>query len=302
MEMKRSTLFLWIIGCGGAFLFIVFCLVALAYYISAGSSPGGSLFSGRQIASLDLEGTITDSRDFVDLLKEYGDRPNVRAVVIRINSPGGGVAASQEIYEAIRKFKADTDKKVIVSMASVAASGGYYVACAADTILANPGTVTGSIGVIMDWYNYGELLQWAKLKDIVIKSGPFKDAGSSTRPITEEERVYFQSLVDSMYHQFVSTVASNRHLEEEAVLQLADGRVFTGQEAVELGLVDKLGTYQDALDEAALAAGIEGEPNVIRPSKKSVSLLDLLLGDAKSALVQGSDRSESHIRFEYLWR
>jgi protease-4 len=301
MSMKRSTLFFLIIGGGGAFIFLICCLIAFAFYFATGSSAGLS-FSGDQIASLDLEGTIVDSRDFVEQLKEFGNRPSVRSVVIRINSPGGGVAASQEIYAAIQKFKADTEKKVIVSMASVAASGGYYVACAADTIFANPGSVTGSIGVIMDWYNYGDLLQWAKLENIVIKTGPYKDAGSSTRPLTEDERAYFQSLVDSMQNQFVSTVASNRNMTEEEVRQFADGRVFTGQDAVEIGLVDKIGTYQDAVDEAAVAAGIEGDPKIIRPSKKSVSLFDLLLGDAKSFFFQNSNSSESHIRFEYLWR
>ena len=301
MSMKRSTIFLWIIGGGGGFVFFVLCLLAFAFYISSGNSSGLS-FSGNQIAVLDLEGTLVDSRHFVDQLKEYGTRPNVRSIVIRINSPGGGVAASQEVYEAIHKFRKDTKKSVIVSMASVAASGGYYVACAADTIFANPGSVTGSIGVVVDWYNYSDLLQWAKMQNIVIKSGAFKDAGSSTRPLTEEEKNYFQSLVDSMYAQFVSAVATGRNMKEEDVRKLADGRVFTGQEAYENGLVDELGTYQDAIEAAALAAGIEGEPKIIRPVKKSVSLLELLLGDAKSVLFQGSDRSESHIRFEYLWR
>ncbi|MEJ2111327.1 MAG: signal peptide peptidase SppA [Acidobacteriota bacterium] len=301
MSMNRSTLFLWMIGGGGAFLVIIACLIALAVFITTGSSSD-FLFSEGTIVSLDLEGTIVDSRDFVDQLKEFGDRPGVKSVVIRINSPGGGVAASQEIYESIKKFRKETNKTVIVSMASVAASGGYYIACAADTNFANPGSITGSIGVIMNWYNYGDLLQWAKMKNIIIKTGPFKDAGSSTRPLTDEEREYFQSLVDSMQHQFVSAVAINRHLEEEEVLQMADGRVFTGLEALELGLVDKIGTYQDAVDEAASAAGIKGEPRIIRPSRRSVSLLDLLLGDVKSVLQQDSDRSESHIRFEYLWR
>lgn len=301
MPMKRSTLFLWIIGGGGVFIFISLCLLALIFYVSSGNSSGLS-FSGKQIASLDLEGTIVDSRDFVDQLKEFGKRPGVRSVVIRINSPGGGVAASQEIYEAILRFRKETGKKVIVSMASVAASGGYYVACAADTIYANPGSVTGSIGVILDWYNYGDLLEWAKLKNIVIKTGPFKDAGSSTRPLTEKEREYFQSLVNSMYDQFITAVATNRNMEDEAVRQIADGRVFTGQDAFEIGLVDEIGTYQDAIDAAALAAGIEGEPSIVRPSKRKVSLLDILLGDVKSAFLQNSDRSESHIRFEYLWR
>lgn len=282
-------------------LFFVLCLIAFVFYVSTGESSLFS-FSTNQIAALDLEGTIVDSREFVDQLEEYGNRPGVRSVVIRINSPGGGVAASQEIYEAILKFKRDTDKKVIASMASVAASGGYYVACAADTILANPGSVTGSIGVIMNWYNYGDLLQWAKLQNIVIKTGPFKDAGSSTRPLTEEEQAYFQSVVNSMQDQFISAVSGNRNMAEEDVRKLADGRIFTGQEAVALGLVDRIGTYQDAVEEAAVAAGIEGEPTIVRPSKKSISLLDLLLGDVKSGLLQNFDRSESHFRFEYLWR
>jgi protease-4 len=282
-------------------LFFVLCLAAFVLYVSTGDSSVFS-FSTNQIAALDLEGTIVDSRDFVDQIEEYGNRPGVRAVVIRINSPGGGVAASQEIYEAILKFRRETDKKVIVSMASVAASGGYYVACAADTIFANPGSVTGSIGVIMNWYNYGDLLQWAKLQNIVIKTGPFKDAGSSTRPLTEAEQAYFQSIVDSMHDQFVSAVSTNRNMAEEDVRKLADGRVFTGQEAVSLGLVDRIGTYQDAVDEAAAAAGIKGKPSILRPLKKSISLLDLLLGDVKSVLLQDFDRSESNFRFEYLWR
>ena len=301
MSMKRSTLLLWIIGGGGIFVFFIFCLLAFAFYFSM-EGPSGLSFSGNQVAVLDLEGTIADSRDFVSQLKDYGNRPSVRSVVIRINSPGGGVAASQEIYEAIKKFRADSNKKVIVSMASVAASGGYYVACAADKIYANPGSITGSIGVIAEWFNFGDLLRWAKMQDIVIKSGTFKDAGSSTRPLTDAEREYFQSLIDSMYDQFVSAVAVSRDMQEEDVRKLADGRVFTGQEARENGLVDELGTYQDAIDAAASMAGISGDPRILRPVRKSITILDLLLGDAKSVLTVNSDRSESHIRFEYLWR
>jgi len=301
MAMKRSTLLLWIIGGIGAFVFLIFCLLSFAYYFTMEGSSGLA-FSSDQVAVLDLEGTIVDSRNFVDQLKNYGNRPNVRSVVIRINSPGGGVAASQEIYEAINKFRADSDKKVIVSMASVAASGGYYIACAADRVFANPGSSTGSIGVIAQWYHYGDLLRWAKMQDIVIKTGALKDAGSSTRPLTDSEREYFQSLINSMYDQFVSAVAVSRNMNEEDVRKLADGRVFTGQEAQENGLVDELGTYQDAIDAAARLGGISGEPRILRPAKKSVTLFDLLLGDAKSVLPLNSDRSESHIRFEYLWR
>jgi protease IV len=303
MPQKRSTLLLWIIGGGGVFVFFILCLMALASYFSFSDESPGLSFSSNEVAVLDLEGVIDDSKEFIDLLKEYGNRSGVRSVVIRINSPGGEVAASQEIYQAIKRFSADSKKKVVVSMASVAASGGYYAACGADKIFANPGTVTGSIGVIAEWYNYGDLLRWAKVQNVVVKTGAFKDAGSPTRPLTDEEKAYFQSLIGNMYGQFVSAVAISRKMKEDDVRKLADGRVYTGQEAKANGLVDELGSYQDAIADAAKMAGIKGSPKVVNPAKKSISILDLLLGrGGSSALSLSSDRSESHIRFEYLWR
>jgi protease-4 len=301
MPQKRSNLLLWIILGGGAFIFFILCLLALAVYFSGEGSPGLSL-SGNQVAALELEGVISDSKQFVDELKDFGNRSSIRAVVLRINSPGGGVAASQEIFEAIKKFRAESKKKVVVSMGSVAASGGYYAACGADKIYANPGTITGSIGVIAEWYNYGDLLRWAKMQSIVIKSGSLKDAGSATRPLTEEERVYFQNLIGNMYGQFVSAVSKSRKMKVEDVRKLADGRVYTGEEAKANGLIDAIGTYQDAIAEAGRIAGIPGSPKVVSPAKKTFSILDLLLGDAQSALSRNPDRSESHIRFEYLWK
>jgi len=301
MPQKRSNLLLWIIVGGGAFLFFILCLLALAVYFSDESSPGINL-SGNQVAAIELEGVISDSKEFVDQLKDYGNRSGVRSVVLRINSPGGGVAASQEIYEAIKKFRAESKKKVVVSMGSVAASGGYYAACAADKIFANPGTITGSIGVIAEWYNYGDLLRWAKLQSVVLKSGTFKDSGSPTRPLTEEEKTYFQNLISNMYGQFVFAVANSRKMKDEDVRKLADGRVYTGQEAKANGLVDAIGTYQDAIADAAKMAGIPGSPKVVSPAKKTFSILELLLGDSRSALSLSPDRSESHIRFEYLWK
>ncbi|MBP1622399.1 MAG: signal peptide peptidase [Acidobacteria bacterium] len=301
MPQKRTNLLLWITLGGGAFIFFVLCLLALAVYFSDESSPGIGL-SGNHIATLELEGVISDSKEFIDELKDYGNRAAVRSVVIRINSPGGGVAASQEIHEAIKKFRSESKKKVVVSMGSVAASGGYYVACAADKIFANPGSITGSIGVIAEWYNYGDLLRWAKMQSIVIKSGTFKDAGSPTRPLTEEEKAYFQNLIGNMYNQFVSAVAGSRKMKDADVRKLADGRVYTGQEAKSQGLVDAIGTYQDAIAEAGRLGGIQGTPKVVSPAKKKFSIIDLLLGDARSALSLSPDRSESHIRFEYLWK
>jgi len=302
MTQKRSNLLLWIIVGGGALFFFVLCLLALATVFSDESSLHLSL-SANQVAVLEIDGDISDSRDFVDQLKEYGNRSGVKSIVIRIDSPGGGVAASQEIFEAIKKFRAETKKKVVVSMASTAASGGYYIACAADKIFANLGTITGSIGVIAQWYDYSDLLRWAKMQSVVIKSGALKDAGSGSRPLTGEEKVYFQSLINNLYGQFVSAVASSRNMKAEEVRKLADGRVYTGEEAKANRLIDEIGTFQDAVDAAAKMAGIQGEPKLLSPAKKSFSLLDLVMGDTGSALkTLNPNRSESHIRFEYLWR
>jgi len=303
MPERRSNVLLWLVLGGGALLFFAISLLAMVLLFSGGSGAGPSFsFSNNQVAVIELEGIIFDSEEFTEQLKNIGGAPGVRAVVLRVNSPGGGVAASQEIHESVRKFRADSRKKVVVSMSSVAASGGYYIACAADRIFANPGTITGSIGVIAEWYNYGDLLRWAKLQDIVFKSGEFKDAGSPTRPMTDEEKAYFQDLIDDMYGQFVRDVAAGRKMSESAVRTLADGRVFTGLEAKNVGLVDDLGTLQDATAAAAKMAGIMGDPHIVKPLKRKISVLDLLLGDARSVLGFNPDHSESHIRFQYLWK
>ena len=301
MPERRSNFLLWLVLGGGALLFFALSLLALAIFASADAGSAFS-FSNNQVAVIDLEGIILDSQDFVDQLDDLGRSGGVRAVVLRINSPGGGVAASQEMYEAVRKFRSETSKKVVVSIASVGASGGYYVACAADRIFANPGSITGSIGVIAEWYNYGELLKWAKLQDIVFKSGEFKDTGSPSRPLTEAEKIYFQSLIDNMYGQFVGAVAASRKMDEADVRKLADGRVFTGSEAKNNGLVDEVGALQDAVAAAGKMAGIIGKPKVVTPPKRKISILDLLLGDSRSLLSLNPDRSESHIRFQYLWK
>jgi protease IV len=299
MPQTRSNLLLWVVVGGGVFLFLTLSLLALAFYF--GSSSALSL-SSNQVLELDLEGVIFDSKQFVEQLKEWGKRPAIKAVVVRINSPGGGVAASQEMYEAVKSFRNETHKKVVVSMSSVAASGGYYVALAGDRIFANPGTITGSIGVIAEWYNYGDLLRWAKMHDVVFKSGELKDSGSPTREMTPAEKEYFQSLINNMFAQFVAAVANSRKMDTSVVTRLADGRVFTGQEAKEKGLIDELGTLEDAVKAAGKMAGIRGEPKVVTPPKKSFSILDFVLGDSRSLLPIDSDRSESHIRFQYLWR
>jgi len=303
MPERRSNLWLWLVVGGGTLLFFTLCLLALAVLYAGGGAAGAPLsFSSNQVAVIDLEGIILDSRDFVEQLDSWGRPPGVRALVVRINSPGGGVAASQEMFDALRRFRAETKKKVVVSMSTVAASGGYYVACAADRIYANPGSITGSIGVIAEWVNYSELLRWAKLQDVVFKSGEFKDTGSPSRPLTEAEKVYFQGLIDNMFSQFVRAVAEGRNMSEERVRKLADGRVFTGLEAKQSGLVDELGALEAAVAAAGRLAGIAGKPKVVRPPKRAFTLWDLLFGDARSALGWRPDPSEAHIRFQYLWK
>jgi protease-4 len=301
MPERRSNLLLWLVVGGGGLLFFVISLLALALFFSSGTGPSFSL-SSSQVAVIDLEGIIMDSKEFSQELKDFGGSPGVRAVVLRINSPGGGVAASQEMFEAVRKFRTETHKRVVVSMASVAASGGYYVACAADKIYANPGSITGSIGVIAEWYNYADLLKWAKLQDVVFKSGEFKDTGSPSRPLTDAEKAYFQNLIENMFGQFIKDVAASRRMSEADVRRLADGRVYTGREAKDNGLIDELGALQDAVAAAGKMAGIVGEPRIVTPPKKKISIFDILFGDARTVLGLNPDRSESHIRFQYLWK
>jgi len=199
------------------------------------------------------------SGDYVrETIQKFRDVPGVKAVVLRINSPGGGVAASQEIYREVVRFRTETKKPVVVSMESVAASGGYYAAAAADHIVANPGTITGSIGVIVQWTNYADLLEWARLRTVTFKSGALKDAGNPTRALSDDERKFFDELIGAMLGQFRQAVTDGRknRLKPGAMDRLADGRVITGEEALALGFVDEIGDYRDAVDRAAKLAGM----------------------------------------------
>jgi len=243
------------------------------------------LHTGARVGVVEVEGVILDSKKAVEQIERYENDASIPAVVLRIDSPGGGVAASQEIYEAAKRLRGK-GKVVIASMGSTAASGGYYVACAADKIVANPGTTTGSIGVIMEMLNATELMSKIGVRFDIIKSGKFKDSGSPFRQMAEEERQYFQKYVDDAYEQFVGVVGSARGMEKSEVLQYADGRVFTGQQAQEIGLVDTLGTYQDALAIAAEMSGIEGRPRVVSPKKRKVTIWDLLFGDLEQHLIR----------------
>jgi protease-4 len=214
-----------------------------------------------------IEGPILDSQQTVQVLKVFSEDPLVKAIVVRIDSPGGGVAPSQEIYNAVRRIRSEHHKPVVTSMGTVAASGGYYIAVGTDRILANPGTITGSIGVIMQLTNFEELLQKIGVQNIVIKSGRYKDVGSPFRPMTEEDRLLLRSVMDDVHRQFIEAVATGRSLDVADVEIVADGRIFSGQQAKEALLIDGLGDLQDAIRLAGDLSGIKGFPPVVEPER-----------------------------------
>jgi protease-4 len=252
---------------GLAVLCTVVVLVFLATFALTYGTEGRlstALALGGRVGIVEVTGVITASDDIVDALRGFERTPSVKAVVVRVDSPGGGVAASQEIYHAILELRAK--KPVIASLGGVAASGGYYVASACDAIVSNPGTLTGSIGVIMEMGNVQELLQKIGVQAEVLKAGTFKDMGSPVRPLTDAERVIFQQMIDSVHTQFIAAVADGRKMDEAKVRALADGRIYSGEQAHALGLVDSLGGLQDAITMAAERGGIVGEPNVSHAS------------------------------------
>ena len=227
---------------------------------------GGDFQKRGDIAVIKLEGEIVDSLGFVEQLEDVAEREDIKAVVVRIDSPGGLVSPSQEMYRAIKRLR--KEKPVVASMGTLAASGAYYVAIAADKILANEGTITGSIGVKINHVSVGELLGLAKLKPEVLATGPNKDMGSPFRPLSDNDKKLFNDMIFQMFAQFKKVVAEQRKLPAAEVDKIADGRVYTGEEALKLGLVDALGSMQDAVDEAAKLGGVEGKPEVVFPRKK----------------------------------
>ena len=274
-------------------LFVI-SIWAISYIASREESWWGN----EKIAVVDIKGIIIDSQPVVEKLIQFRKNEKVKAIVLRIDSPGGAVGPAQEIYAAVKK--AQREKKVLVSVGSTAASGGYYIACAADKILANPGSITGSIGVIVESLNVEELLHKLGLRATVIKSGRHKDIGSPTRRMTGEEKKLLQGVLDSVHEQFIRAVAEGRKLPPEKIRPLADGRIFTGEQARSLGLVDELGTLEDAIALAAKMAGIKGEPEVIYPEKKRFSLLELLLQETLQKVWQSLREKSSPFNFFYL--
>jgi protease-4 len=297
--MKNRTL-IWLLLGGGAF--VLMAVTLLAVLVTFTEEDGAEFGFSDRVQVVDIQGEILDSREVLEQLKRYEDSDSIKAILLNIYSPGGGVASSQELYAEVKRLREKHDKIVVAYMSSTGASGAYYVACAADKIIANPGTVVGSIGVVAEFINYSELMEWAKIKDVIFKTGEFKDTGNPTRPLTERERTYFQGLIDDMYVQFVDAVASGRSMDLEEVRALADGRVFTGRDAKEKKLIDEIGNFQDAVDLTAKLAGISGKPRLVRPVRQRVTLLDVLTTDLSRLTPFNGSSLKSQIRFQYLWK
>ncbi len=251
-----------------------------------------------KIGVLPIDGIITESDTLVAQLVEFKKDRRIKAIILRVNSPGGGVGPSQEIYQEIRKTI--ETKKVIASLGSIAASGGYYVACAANRIVANPGTLAGSIGVIMEFVQVEELLKKIGVSVEVLKTGEFKDIGSFHRKLSERDREMIRTLVFDVQRQFVEAVAQGRNLPVEKVREIADGRVLSGAQCKELGLVDQLGNFEDAVDLARTLSGIKGEVTLVYPRKPRGKWWDLLLQDTSRAVYRGI-RDALTLRLEYRW-
>jgi protease IV len=277
---------------GAIFLFSIVMVLVVAQVAGTG------LFTtlGEKVAVVEISGPIISSQRPVQLLEGYRKDTSVKAVVVRVDSPGGGVGASQEIFAEVRRTA--EVKPVVVSMAGVAASGGYYLAAPATRILANPGTITGSIGVIMGVTNVQDLLEKIGLRSEVVKSGEFKDIGSPLRPWTEHDRRILQGVIEDVHQQFVTAVATGRGMTEEEVGLLADGRILTGRQALEAGLIDALGNLPDAISVAAELAGIDGEPRIVYPPRERSGVLDYLLEGAVGHL---RGLQERHAGLQYLW-
>jgi protease-4 len=283
-HLLRKAFWLFAVGLG------VLILINLLF-------PDLDLSTEDRIALIRVEGVILDSQTTIGELKRFSENPSIKAIVIRIDSPGGGVVPSQEIYNAVKRVRSKHNKAVIASMGSVAASGGYYIAAATDRIVANPGTLTGSIGVIMETANVEGLLQKIGVEGVVIKSGKYKDVGSPLRKMSTDERGLLQGVMDDVHKQFIEAVAEGRSLELRAAQALADGRIFTGRQAKEAKLVDELGDLEDAIQLAAEVVGIEGEPKVIEPRRR-FSLREVL--DSKLSMLFPKLDVQPGVNLKYL--
>lgn len=303
MAEGRSRIWIWLLVGGGLFVLFVAAVFTLVY-VSFGGTNDETSFSGfgPKIAVVDLDGVIFSPKQIVPQLKKFADDDSVKAIVIHVNSPGGGVAASEEIYREVKRIRDEKKKHIVASIETVGASGAYYVASATDKIYADKGSVVGSIGVIAEWVNYGELLRWAKLNPITMKAGEFKDTGSPTREMTPAEREYMQGLIDNMHTQFIQAVANGRRAKEDDIRNIANGKVWTGEQALSLKLVDQLTDFEGAVKDTARAVNISGEPTLVYPPKEKRTGLDLLFGDVSDYLPTREKLLEQQVGFYYLWK
>src|SRR5271154_339939 len=289
MSERRSHTLLWILIGGGAFFLFVLAVFTLVYLtLHAGGTESSFGGFGDRIGVVDLDGVILSPQPVVPQLKKFADDDSIKAIIIHVNSPGGGVAASEEIYREVKRIRNEKKKRIVVSIESVGASGAYYVASASNKIYANNGSVVGSIGVIAEWVNYGDLMKWAKLKSIVFKTGEFKDTGDPARDLTPAEQAYMQSLIDNMFGQFVQAVADGRGMKFDDVKSIANGKVWTGKQALDMKLIDSVGDFEAVVKDTAKSVNISGEPTLVHPEKDRKTMLDLLPGDISQWLPDAS--------------
>jgi len=270
-------------------------IITIAFNLFFKSSD---LSISNKIGVIHIEGIISDPEPVLSQLVEFRDDRRIKAIILRIDSPGGGVGASQEIYSEVRKT--NRTKKVIVSLGGTAASGGYYIASAGDKIVASPGTLTGSIGVIMEFIQIQELFKKIGVNLEVLKSGEYKDIGSPYRELTEKDRGLLIDLISDIQEQFINAVAKGRNIPVEKVREIADGRILTGAMAKDLGLVDQLGNFRDAVDLAKNMAGIKGEADLVLPKKKGIRIWDLIFQQATKA-INSAVNDNLTPQLEYRW-
>ncbi len=283
-------------------MLFVGAVFALVYMSFGGRQEESFSAFGSKIAVVDLDGVIFSPKQIVPQLKKFADDDSVKAIIIHVNSPGGGVAASEEIYREVKRIRDEKKKRIVASIETVGASGAYYVASATNKIYADKGSVVGSIGVIAEWVNYGDLMRWAKLNPITMKAGEFKDTGSPTREMTPPEREYMQALIDNMHTQFIQAVADGRHMKEADVRAIANGKVWTGEQALNMKMIDQVTDFEGAVKDTARSVNISGEPTLIYPPKDRRSGLDLLFGDVSDYLPTKEKLLEQQVGFYFLWK
>jgi len=300
--MKNKPILMILVAAFGLGV-IFFAVLYLATLVSGGrsSKPLAPLPGMDKVALVKIEGLLVNADHIVEEINDHADDSSIKAIIIRIDSPGGGVVVSQEIYNAVLNARNTGKKKVVMSLGSVAASGGYYIAAAGDRIVANPGTLTGSIGVKMEFANVEKLLEKIGVKGMVVKAGEYKDIGSPYREMSEPEKKLLQAVIDDVHSQFIEAVAKGRNLPEADVKAIADGRVFTGRQALQLKLVDQLGDLEDSILVAAEMAGIKGKPKIVKKEKK-VPFLEYFKEEAASWFSEVVSRGLDHSRMSLQYR